>query len=30
MSNVVDNETQKLLADGSEFVILERTGKKVE
>ncbi|XP_022646777.1 uncharacterized protein LOC111270694 isoform X2 [Varroa jacobsoni] len=28
MSNVVDNETQKLLADGSEFVILERTGKK--
>ncbi|XP_037284244.1 snake venom 5'-nucleotidase [Rhipicephalus microplus] len=29
MSNVVDNETGKLLADGEEFQILERSGKKI-
>lgn len=29
MSNVIDNETHKLLADGLEYVILERNGKKV-
>lgn len=29
MSNVVDNETGKLLADGEEFRILERAGKKI-
>lgn len=29
MSNVIDNETGKLLADGEEFRILERSGKKI-
>ncbi|KAK8770237.1 hypothetical protein V5799_013295 [Amblyomma americanum] len=28
MSNVIDNETGRLLADGEEFQILERSGKK--
>ncbi|KAK8759231.1 hypothetical protein V5799_003137, partial [Amblyomma americanum] len=29
MSNVIDNETGRLLADGEEFQILERSGKKI-